>query len=176
MQQWALQFPDRKPTHFVFPSEKGRDLRNDEIPAVFDADPTKAISSWKTAWASAKTAAAITCRFQTCGTPPSPGSSSAARVRRRGRPHGMERRDRRAHGEAVRAPRPVSQAKRNGRAGRGAACTATDGDGRADARHRPDDPSMTAIRWGHKNGHSRIPGSPHWTISLVDPRSRVNRL
>jgi len=63
MTQWALQFPDRKPSHFIFPSEKVGICGNDEIPEVFDTDPSKAITSWKTAWASAKTVAGIECRF-----------------------------------------------------------------------------------------------------------------
>jgi len=36
---------------------------NDEIPQVFDTDPTTPISSWKTAWVSAKKRAGIECRF-----------------------------------------------------------------------------------------------------------------
>ena len=36
---------------------------NDEILQVFDTDPTTPISSWKTAWVSAKKAAGTECRF-----------------------------------------------------------------------------------------------------------------
>jgi integrase len=63
MQAWAAQFPDRKPNHFVFPSEKVGIGGNDEIPQVFDTDPTKAISSWKVSWTTARTAAGVNCRF-----------------------------------------------------------------------------------------------------------------
>ena len=59
---WA-QFPDRKPNHFVFPSEKVGIRGNDEIPQVFDTDPTKTISSWKVSWTSARIAAGVNCRF-----------------------------------------------------------------------------------------------------------------
>lgn len=63
MQAWAAEFPDRKPNHFVFPSEKVGISGNDEIPQVFDTDPTKAISSWKVSWTTARTAAGVSCRF-----------------------------------------------------------------------------------------------------------------
>ena len=36
---------------------------NDEIPEVFDTDPAKPMTSWKTAWKSAKATAGIECRF-----------------------------------------------------------------------------------------------------------------
>jgi hypothetical protein len=61
--EWAKQFPDRKPNHFVFPTEKVGVSGNDEIVEVFDTDPTKAITSWKTAWGSAKTTSGVECRF-----------------------------------------------------------------------------------------------------------------
>jgi len=60
---WTLQFPKRKPDHFVFPSERVGFSGNDEIPQVFDTDPTKPITSWKTAWLRAKETAGVTCRF-----------------------------------------------------------------------------------------------------------------
>jgi integrase len=47
----------------VFPSERVGFSGNDEIPQVFATDPTTPISSWKTAWVSAKKAAGIECRF-----------------------------------------------------------------------------------------------------------------
>jgi integrase len=63
LQEWSAQFPDRKPAHYIFPSEKVGFSGNDEIPEVFDTNPTKPITSWKTAWKTAKTAAGIECRF-----------------------------------------------------------------------------------------------------------------
>lgn len=63
LQDWSQQFSDRKPSHHVFPSEKVGFSGNDEIPEVFDTDPTKAITSWKTAWKTAKRDSGVQCRF-----------------------------------------------------------------------------------------------------------------
>jgi integrase len=63
VQEWSKEFPDRKSAHYVFPSEKVGISGNDEIPQVFDTDPTKPITSWKTAWGTAKTGAGVECRF-----------------------------------------------------------------------------------------------------------------
>lgn len=60
---WAQQFPDRKPVHYVFPSERVGFSGNDEIPQVFDTDPTKAITSWKVAWTTARRQADVQCRW-----------------------------------------------------------------------------------------------------------------
>ena len=60
---WADQFPDHKPTHFVFPSEKVGLAGNDETPHTFETDPTVPISSWKTAWTTARESAGVQCRF-----------------------------------------------------------------------------------------------------------------
>ena len=51
---WAQQFPDRKPGHYMFPSERVGFSGDDEIPQVFDTDPTRAITSWKVAWTTAR--------------------------------------------------------------------------------------------------------------------------
>lgn len=61
--EWAKEFPQRKPAHFVFPSERVGVSGNDEIVEVFDTDPAKAIGSWKTAWTTVKKAAGVECRF-----------------------------------------------------------------------------------------------------------------
>jgi integrase len=63
LQDWSQQFPDRKPNHYVFPSEKVGFSGNDEIPEVFDTDPAKAITSWKTAWKTAKEDSSVESRF-----------------------------------------------------------------------------------------------------------------
>lgn len=63
LKAWAKEFPNRKSAHYVFPSEKVGISGNDEIPEVFDTDPTNPITSWKTAWTTAKAAAGIECRF-----------------------------------------------------------------------------------------------------------------
>ena len=60
---WAQQFPDRKPGHYVFPTERVGFSGHEEIPQVFDTDPTKAITSWKVAWTTARTAAGVSCRL-----------------------------------------------------------------------------------------------------------------
>ena len=49
LEEWSAQFPDRKPGHYVFPTERVGFSGNDEIPEVFDTDPTRPITSWKTA-------------------------------------------------------------------------------------------------------------------------------
>ena len=38
---WAQHFPDRKPVHYVFPSERVGFSGNDETPQVFDTDPPR---------------------------------------------------------------------------------------------------------------------------------------
>jgi integrase len=63
LEEWSAQFPDRKPAHYVFPSERVGFSGNNEVPEVFDTDPAKPITSWKTAWKTAKTAAGVECRF-----------------------------------------------------------------------------------------------------------------
>jgi integrase len=60
---WAKQFPDRKPSDHVFPAERVGFSGNDEIPQVFDTNPRKAITSWKTAWMTAREEAGVQCRF-----------------------------------------------------------------------------------------------------------------
>jgi hypothetical protein len=63
LKEWAAQFPDRKATHFVFPAERVGFSGASELAQVFDTNPAKAITSWKTAWISAKARARIECRF-----------------------------------------------------------------------------------------------------------------
>jgi integrase len=63
LREWAAQFPKRKPSHYVFPAERVGFSGNDEIPQVFDTEPTTPITSWKTAWNSARKAAKIECRL-----------------------------------------------------------------------------------------------------------------
>ena len=63
MIDWSQDFPDRKPNHYVFPSEKVGVAGNDRIVSVFDTDPTKAISSWKVAWTTVRENAGVSCRF-----------------------------------------------------------------------------------------------------------------
>ena len=57
LQSWALHFPDREPTHFVFASERYGIAGNNRTPSIHAVDPTKPIKSLKEAWESAKDAA-----------------------------------------------------------------------------------------------------------------------
>jgi integrase len=63
LREWAKQFPTRKPAHYLFPAERVGFSGHDEIHQVFDTDPTKPIGSWKMAWTTARTAAAVNCRW-----------------------------------------------------------------------------------------------------------------
>jgi integrase len=63
MQEWANSFPDRKHGHHVFPSEKVGISGNEEISIAYDTEPKTPILSWKTSWTTARTAAAVSCRF-----------------------------------------------------------------------------------------------------------------
>ena len=97
---WADQFPDRKPEHFTFPSERYGAGGDDFEPTVFDVDPETAIGSWKEAWESVKQKTGVVVRFHdlrhTCVTQDArgrrpacrswPRSSAGARRRRRGWP------------------------------------------------------------------------------------------
>src|SRR5262245_35698054 len=58
---WAQQSPDRKPGHYVVPRERVGLSGHDEIPQVFDTDPTKAMTSWKVAWTTARQLAGVQC-------------------------------------------------------------------------------------------------------------------
>jgi integrase len=56
---WAARFPNRKPTHFVFPLEKYGGKGNDDAfgftgSIVYATDPTQSIGNWKEAWEAAK--------------------------------------------------------------------------------------------------------------------------
>lgn len=55
---WAENFPDRKPNHFVFPTE-----RYGHVGQVYDTKPLKAIGSIKTAWGAAQVRSKVTCRI-----------------------------------------------------------------------------------------------------------------
>jgi integrase len=63
LQTWSHQFPKRKSSHYVFPSELVGFSGQEGMPQVFDTDPKTPMRSWKTAWVSAKKAAGVECRF-----------------------------------------------------------------------------------------------------------------
>jgi integrase len=62
LRTWANRSPDRKQAHYVFPLEQ-YGQPGDKKPGTYDADPTKPIGSWKTAWKNARTKAEVSCRF-----------------------------------------------------------------------------------------------------------------
>ena len=68
LEEWSRQFPERKPQHYVFASEKVGHSFEAGMMTCYDVDPTKAILSWKTSWTTARVAAAVTCRFHDCDT------------------------------------------------------------------------------------------------------------
>ena len=60
---WAREFPDRKPSHYVFPSEKVGVGGDERIVSVYDTKPETPIGSWKVAWTTARDSAGVSCRF-----------------------------------------------------------------------------------------------------------------
>lgn len=65
MTDWANNFPNRKPEHYVFPAGKYNAPRKRKRapPTIYNHDPTKPIGSWKTAWTTARKRAGVTVRF-----------------------------------------------------------------------------------------------------------------
>lgn len=51
---WALQFPDRKPEHYVFPSEQYKQTDKEGTIAIHASDPSKPVGTIKSAWETAK--------------------------------------------------------------------------------------------------------------------------
>jgi integrase len=62
---WATQFPDRKPKHYVFPTENygATGQRFKETPKAYNTDPDEPTGSNKEAWEGAKGRAGIEVRF-----------------------------------------------------------------------------------------------------------------
>src|SRR5262249_21604824 len=58
LQAWAAQFPARKLSDYLFPSEK-----YGQNGSIYDIDVTRPISTWKEAWEHAKKRAGVECRF-----------------------------------------------------------------------------------------------------------------
>lgn len=63
LQTWAINFPDRKSDHFVFPSEHYGLAGNDRIAHAKIVDVYAPVGEIKTAWEAAKTEAGVTTRF-----------------------------------------------------------------------------------------------------------------
>jgi len=60
---WASNFPDRRPDHYVFPSERYGAAGDHFKACSYRTDPTKPIGRWKEAWEAAKIRANVQCRF-----------------------------------------------------------------------------------------------------------------
>jgi len=60
---WSSNFPDRKPTHYVFPSERYGAAGNAFKACAYNTDPTKPIGRWKEAWETVRRHAGVECRF-----------------------------------------------------------------------------------------------------------------
>lgn len=60
LEVWAENFPHRKPTHYVFPSEKYRQPKKDQKAGTetYTTDPTKHVTSAQNSWQTAKEKAA----------------------------------------------------------------------------------------------------------------------
>lgn len=54
LQLWAVQFPHRKPEHFVFPSEHYGAAGDGFEACAYNTNPLTPITSWKVAWKAAK--------------------------------------------------------------------------------------------------------------------------
>ncbi len=60
---WAVNFPSRKPSHYMFPAEKYGAAGAAFRPKVYDTNPAQPIGTWKEAWEAAKIRAGVECRF-----------------------------------------------------------------------------------------------------------------
>ncbi len=60
---WASNFPNRQPSHYVFPAERYGAAGDDFKACAYDTDPTSPIGRWKEAWEAAKKRAGVQCRF-----------------------------------------------------------------------------------------------------------------
>jgi len=68
MSMWAETFPDHRPDHYVFPTEKYGAAGDDFKPCTYATDPTVPIGDWKEAWEAAKKRAGISCGSTISGT------------------------------------------------------------------------------------------------------------
>ena len=67
LKEWRAQFPEAKPSHFVFPSERyGFDGEKGHLQGAvvrYNVRPSVPIGSWKVAWTNARTSAGVKCRW-----------------------------------------------------------------------------------------------------------------
>ena len=61
--EWARQFPDRSPDHYVFPAEKYAKQPDGRPAAVYRHDPKRPMGSWRVAWKACCRRAGIQMRF-----------------------------------------------------------------------------------------------------------------
>ncbi len=62
---WATHFPERKPEHYVFPSERYGAGGDEFSPKAYHVDPSKPIGSIKEAWEAARLRAARILKGET---------------------------------------------------------------------------------------------------------------
>ncbi len=67
---WATHFPERKPEHYVFPSERYGAGGDAFSPKAYHVDPSKPIGSIKEAWEAARVRAAKILKGETEETEP----------------------------------------------------------------------------------------------------------
>ncbi len=66
LNEWRRFFPNAKPEHFVFPTEKYKQSKKDAPGGsvqVYGCDPMKPIGGWKTAWTTCRETAKVSCRW-----------------------------------------------------------------------------------------------------------------
>lgn len=67
LKEWRAKFPDAKPEHYVFPSEKyglhGKKGMFGGTVQVYDYDPETPIAGWKSSWTTCRELAGVSCRW-----------------------------------------------------------------------------------------------------------------
>jgi integrase len=67
LEEWRREFPEAKPGHYVFPSERyglaGEDGYMNGKAVPYSVRPDVPIGSWKTAWTVARAASSVSCRW-----------------------------------------------------------------------------------------------------------------
>lgn len=65
MKDWRSQFPDAKPAHYIFPTERiGVDgFSEHNGPIARETNPEKPMGKWQSAWESAKESSGVNCRW-----------------------------------------------------------------------------------------------------------------
>ena len=63
LRDWARKFPNRRPEHFVFPTEKYCVATRGRPATIYRQDPGVPMGSWKTAWNTARKRSGVRARF-----------------------------------------------------------------------------------------------------------------